>query len=571
MGKQDELIEEGAPVRPKLLRLPMFRAAPDVVPARMVNEVLYCERLAYLEWAQKEFADNHFTIEGRSVAHRRVDATAQAPRPPDEEAPWKARSVWLTSERLGLTAKIDIVEARDGLVAPVEYKRGKKPRVDEGAWLPERAQLCAQVLLLRDHGYRCEEAWVWYAQGREKVGITIDAELERQTLAAIARVRTVVTGTLPPPLETDPKCRGCSLSGLCLPDEVNLLREPASGAVRRLHPSRDDRSAVYVQDQGSRVGVSKDRLVVTLRNGDRHEARIPNTSQLCVLGNVQISTQAIRSLLRSGIPIAFFTTGGWYLGRTVANDSNNVELKIAQYGMLDDEDQRRVLARTVVHNKILNQRTLLRRNHPGPIRTELFELKQLARKSLEAKSRASLLGLEGTAARVYFGAFRGMLKGHDLPGLDIAGRNRRPPRDPINALLSFAYAMLVKEWSIVLQLAGLDPLLGFFHEPRFGRPALALDLMEPFRPLVADSVVISAINNGEVHMKDFIHSPTGCAMRPRARKRMVAAFERRMAHTITHPVFGYSISYRRTTEVQARLFARHLLGDIPAYPELRTR
>jgi CRISP-associated protein Cas1 len=592
-GLAADRAEERGP-RPKTL--PLFGTPPEVVPARMVNEVLYCERLAYLEWAQGEFADNHFTVEGRAIVHQRVDERAQAPAAPEEERPWKARSVWLTSERLGLTAKIDIVEAdEEGHVAPVEYKRGKRPPVPEGAWLPERAQLCSQVLLLRDHGYSCNEAWIWYAGGREKVAILIDGQLEQATLDAIARLREVVRApVMPPPLDNDPKCRGCSLAGICLPDEVHLLREQqnhaeddadgdaetettssattAARSVRRLYPAADDRSALYVQEQGARVGIRAQRLEVVSPDGTKSEARLPNTSQVCLFGNVQLSTQAIRALLGEGVPIAFFSTGGWFMGRTIANDTNNVELRVAQYRASLDETWRLRLSQILIRNKIHNQRTLLRRNHTAPSPTTLFELKQLARKVDDSPSRPSLLGLEGTAARVYFGAFTGMLKGDAaLATFDLDGRNRRPPRDPINALLSFAYSLLVKEWTITLQLVGLDPLLGFLHETRFGRPALALDLMEPFRPIIADSVVIAAINNGEVTGSDFVTSTAGCALKQPARKRLLAAHERRMSQQITHPTFDYRVSYRRLLEVQARLLGRHLLGELDTYPELRTR
>jgi CRISPR-associated protein Cas1 len=166
-----------------------------------------------------------------------------------------------------------------------------------------------------------------------------------------------------------------------------------------------------------------------------------------------------------------------------------------------------------------------------------------------------------------------MLKGAEaIAGtFDFNGRNRRPPKDPINALLSLAYSLLAKDWTITLQLVGLEPLLGFFHEPRFGRPALALDLMEPFRPIVADSVVIGAVNNGELTESDFIVGHTGCMLKKHARQRFIAAYERRLADEITHPVFDYRISYRRTLEVQARLLSRHLLGELDTYPEFRTR
>ena len=491
---------------PDTKQLPLFGSPPDVVPARMVNEILYCERLAYLEWAQREFADNYFTVDGRASAHRRVDATSDTPvAPENSHRPWRARSVWLTSKQLRLTARIDVVEAgADGSVAPVEYKRGCKPNVDGGAWLPERAQLCAQVLLLRDHGYICNQAWIWYAGGREKVAILIDDELVRQTMMAISRVREVVAVTaIPAPLVNDPKCRGCSLAGLCLPDEVNLLNEAQESNVhqstvhqntvhprersarpRRLQPASDDRSPLYVQESGTTVGVRKHRLHVRSRDGTAIQVRLPNTSQVCVFGNVQITTQAMRALLVAAIPVAYFSTGGWFLGRTIAHDSNNIELRIAQYRAHLDEPWRLRLASALVQNKILNQRTLLRRNHKSPSPTTLFELKQLARKAADANSRPELLGLEGTAARTYFASFSGMLKGAAAFAgtFDLAGRNRRPPRDPINALLSLGYSLLAKDWTITLQLVGLEPLLGFFHQPRFGRPALALDLMEPFRP-----------------------------------------------------------------------------------------
>ena len=150
-------------------------------------------------------------------------------------------------------------------------------------------------------------------------------------------------------------------------------------------------------------------------------------------------------------------------------------------------------------------------------------------------------------------------------------RNRRPPRDPVNAMLSFAYALLTSEWTSTLSSVGFDPYMGFYHQPRYGRPSLALDLMEEFRPIIADSVVLSAINNGVVKLEDFVHSGTAVALKPAGRKRFIQAFERRMDELVTHSVFGYRISYRRVLDVQARLFARYLCGEIDTFPEFRVR
>ncbi len=154
---------------------------------------------------------------------------------------------------------------------------------------------------------------------------------------------------------------------------------------------------------------------------------------------------------------------------------------------------------------------------------------------------------------------------------DFMGRNRRPPKDPVNAMLSFAYAMLTREWTIALSAVGLDPYRGFYHQPRFARPALALDMMEPFRPLVADSTVLTAINNGEVRPTDFVRAAGSCNMSDSGRKRFIAVFERRLEQEVTHPIFRYRISYRRLFEVQARLLARHLAGEVPEYPNFVTR
>ena len=164
-----------------------------------------------------------------------------------------------------------------------------------------------------------------------------------------------------------------------------------------------------------------------------------------------------------------------------------------------------------------------------------------------------------------------MMNDHAGLDFDFNGRNRRPPRDPVNALLSFTYALMVRTWTNTITGVGLDPYRGFYHQPRYGRPALALDLMEAFRPLVCDSTVIQVINNGEVKGKDFVTMGNSVALKPQARKNVIAAFERRLSQEIMHPVFGYKASYRRVLEIQARLLGRHLLGELNDYPDFMTR
>jgi CRISPR-associated protein Cas1 len=216
---------------------------------------------------------------------------------------------------------------------------------------------------------------------------------------------------------------------------------------------------------------------------------------------------------------------------------------------------------------------LLRRNGRELKDNVIHRLAENRRKAERAESLNELLGMEGLAARDYFANFTRMLKTSDAARttFDFESRNRRPPRDPINALLSFLYSMLSKDLTVTLVRIGFDPYLGFFHQPRYGRPALALDLIEEFRPLIADSVVIGMINNGEIRPADFISRAGSVALRSDGRKRVLEAYERRLDTEVTHPRFGYSISYRRVFEVQARLLARFLMGEIPGYEPFCTR
>jgi CRISPR-associated protein Cas1 len=555
--------------------------AGQLMPVRMLNEFTYCPRLFYLEWVQGEFVDNEFTVEGRFV-HRRVDARAGAMPAPEEEAPFKVRSVALSSARLGLSAKIDLVEGEGGAVCPVDYKRGKPPPNDLGAHEPERVQLCAYGLLLGDNGHHCERGVLYFAQARTRVDVEFDEQLCARTMELLAQARqTAASGTLPPPLAASAKCQGCSLHGVCLPDEVNHLTQdsgdrsaPAAEPVRRLVPARDDAQPLYVQEQGARIGLDGDVLEVRSRDrGVIGKARLFELSQLVVLGNVQVSTQAIRELCGRGIPVCWMSFGGWLSGFTDGLGHNNVEIRRAQFRAAEDAAAALRLAQRFVRNKIANCRTLVRRNHPGAPEATLREMSALADRTDSAPGLPELLGVEGNAARLYFEAFPALIRatGETELGFDFTTRSRRPPKDPVNALLSFGYSLLAKDLAVTARAVGLDPFLGFFHRPRHGRPALALDLMEEFRPIIADSVVLTAINTGVVTGTDFVRSSLGVAMKPEGRKRFMQAYERRLEEEVTHPVFGYRISYRRVLEVQCRLLARHLLGEIASYPEFRTR
>ncbi len=554
----------------------------EPLPVRMLNEYVYCPRLFYLEFVQGEFADNEFTVEGRN-AHRRIDAKAGPLPEADEPLPFQARSVALSSSELGISARIDVVEGDGESVIPIDYKRGKTPDNPERSYEPERVQLCAYGLLLREQGYTCDAGVLYYVGSKERVDVPFEAALVERTLSAVREARAFAEGApIPPPLRANHKCAGCSLHGICLPDEVNHLLVASAGEegeaekVRQLLPARDDASPLVVQEQGARIGLDGD--VLEIRHKDRGllaQARLFETSQVVVFGNVQVSAQALRELCDRGIPVVWLSFGGWFYGMTDGLGHKNVELRLAQYRAAGDAARALALSRRFVRTKVANCRTLLRRNHAEAPENALREMAAIVGAAGSASTAGELLGLEGNGARLYFDAFSGMLRppGNGASGLgfEFKSRNRRPPKDPVNALLSFAYALLVKDLWITARAVGFDPLLGFYHRPRYGRPALALDLMEEFRPLIADSVVLSSINTGVVTESDFVKSSVGVALKPEGRKRFLKAYERRMDEEITHPVFGYRISYRRVLEVQCRLLARHLMGELPEYPEFRTR
>jgi CRISPR-associated protein Cas1 len=577
---------------------------PDYLPARMLNEFVYCPRLFFYEWVEAIFAHSADTVEG-ALRHEKLETKSDPVPPPEQEASIHSRSVTLSSQTHLLIAKMDLIEGAGGAVAPVDYKKGSPRESDDGpqAWPADRVQLCAQALILRDNGYRCDEAVAYYHATRQRVRVTVDDALAAETLAAVQGARVLATrGEIPPPLVDSPKCPRCSLVGICLPDEtalceslpevlptpqLSLFDDGGGGALsasrsnseplRRLVPARDDLRPLYVTGHGLIIGKSSEVLQIKERDKRVQEVRIGEISQVNVFGNVQLTAAAVQGLCWAEKPIAHFSYGGWFYGLTQGLGLKNVFLRKQQFARADEPLFCLSVAREFVAAKIRNQRTLLRRNHLEPPPIVLAQLKRYAAVALLAEGLEELLGIEGNAARIYFGNFTGMLKVEEdadakAPfNFEFTHRNRRPPMDPINALLSFAYSLLAKDLTIICHSVGFDPFIGFFHQPRFGRPALALDLMEGFRPLIADSVVIGAVNTGMVSPGDFICVGPAVALTPSGRKGFLRAYEQRMDTLVTHPLFGYRVNYRRVLEIQTRLLARLLSGEVQRYVGFETR
>jgi CRISPR-associated protein Cas1 len=711
-----EISSKDAVAAPAEQRTPDDKLAEDdkaqLIPARMLNEFVYCQRLFYYEFVEGVFVESADTLRGSAI-HTRVDsgsgempgqdqskvqsakskvgkkgANKNSPAgtpalPGNAEAATQSeetihsRSVQMGSDRLGVTAKMDLVELRpideskvqslmskvsgesqtnsSGAddtpatqtdqtefteqlfraweVCPVDYKAGA-PKEGQDAnelWDTDKMQLGLQALILRDNGYTCEEGIIYYRATKQRVRLKITSELESWIMQNLAEARRVMVGPMPAPLVHSPKCARCSLAPVCLPDETRLLSVAAEvtrltiprsaetelgkkdqslltsaatrgvEAPRRLIASRDDTRPLYLNTPGLRVGCRDEVLQVKEKDSLLEEVRIRDVCHVALFGNIQISTQAIQALCEQEVPVTYFSMGGWFYGITRGHELRNVFLRMEQFRLARDETTCLALARQMVHGKIRNHRTMVMRNHVEPPEPAILKLKRASEDALNARSREELLGIEGAAASLYFQQFNGMIKAaDDLPRLatdpgsepdsdgetaargdggngkpvftfKFENRKRRPPTDPVNAMLSLAYSLLTKDCTLAAVAVGFDPYIGFYHQPRFGRPALGLDLLEEFRPLIAESTVLNCINNRVITEKDFVRAGQAVNLTAPGRKRFFQTYEQRMSSLITHPLFDYKVSYRRALELQARLLAKSLTGEIPEYVPLLTR
>jgi CRISPR-associated protein Cas1 len=570
----------------------------DLIPVRALNQVTYCRRLYYLEYVEAVMPTNEH-VEGGLFEHRRVNREALAGRTRKEAEVLHTRSVSLSSEGLGITAKLDLVEEREGVAYPVEYKRGRAPRDDYDRptfWDNDAVQLCAQGLLLEEElGTPVTRGVLYYIGTRERVEVALDEPLREKTLRAIATIRDLSARPAPPeplPTELRHRCPGCSLVTVCQPEEtlyqIGRSRLPvdgsAPGGITRVLPQSDDGAVVYLQEPGSYVGKRSEHL--TVRKDGEELSRIPlaMVRQVVVFGNVQVSTQALECLATNEVPVVYMTGYGRFIAALQPAPTKNVSLRLEQYRRFSDPEEALGLAKAAVRAKLTNQRALLMRclrskaadgeGEParGSEEPAARGLAELLWRLDKVASAESLLGLEGQGASLYFGEFGRFLKsGPPGRGFDFRTRNRRPPRDPVNALLSFAYALLVKDCFSALCAVGFDPYHGFYHAGRHGRPSLALDLCEEFRAVIADSVVLVLINNRVVDLGDFVTWREACQLTEAGRKKFFVGYEQRKSTVVTHPVFGYKMSYSRMLEVQARLLAAYVRGDVPAYTGFTVR
>jgi CRISP-associated protein Cas1 len=317
---------------------------------------------------------------------------------------------------------------------------------------------------------------------------------------------------------------------------------------------------LYITEQNSCLRKTGDRLLVTKEDQTLLDVQCHKIDGVLIFGNVQVTTQALHELMEHNIELAILTRTGRLVGQLTSPAAKNIELRLIQFRRYDDPVFRLAYAKVLVNTKIANSRNVVlahARNHPqGQLSAVAAELALLQNSTAEADSIESLLGIEGTAARIYFGAFAAMIR-TDLP---FEGRRKRPPTDPVNALLSLGYTMLFNETAALLDGLGFDPYLGFFHAVDYGRASLAADLMEPFRAPVTDRFTLTLLNLGVFTVEDFKENPRGKAiyLRDEALKRYFAEYE-----TFMNREFYYGPENRQITlRACLRLQAEHLAGAL---------
>lgn len=334
-------------------------------------------------------------------------------------------------------------------------------------------------------------------------------------------------------------------------------------------------NTLFVTTQGSYL--AKEGETVCIKQDGKKVARFPvhTLGGIVCFGQVSCSPFLMGFCADSDVNISFLTERGRYLARVQGPVSGNVLLRREQYRRADDPDASARIARAAVIGKIANGRSvLLRAARDHGEKTDAAALtaaageldRLLVRLRRESPSLETLRGIEGRAGRVYFSVFDPLIVAQ-RPDFGFSGRSRRPPLDPVNAMLSFVYTILCHDISSALETVGLDPATGFLHRDRPGRPALALDLMEEFRPFLADRLVLSLINRAQVSPAGFSASESGAVrMSDETRKTLLTAWQTRKQEEITHPFLGEKIPLGLFFHVQALLLARYLRGDLDGYP-----
>lgn len=524
----------------------------DPLPISLIAHTVFCPRRAWLE-ANGEAVDSpaiHIGID----AHEHVDDPGRSRRE-------TRRAVEVESALHGFRGRCDTVATNaDGTLEIIELKTApirRRPEVPEQT----RVQVALQAIALAEQGNAVSAAFVYFPAHRAHVAVGVAKQDLAEALAWVDATRNVVrSAAAPHPLIDDPRCAHCSHVGVCLPDENRATPRP-----RAISVSDPDKQILYLTTPGSRANLRAGAVIVSTHSGTLAKIPLERIQALMIHGNVDVTSAVIRECLARRAPIIWSTWSGRLVGWAGPWQPPNGSSRTSQHcasaaGRID-------IARQVVSAKIANQATQLRR---AGVDGHVESLRNLSRTALRQHCLDDLLGTEGQAAALYFGDFASMLtqSAQELGGL---GKRGRQADDPINALLNYAYSLLLADAIKAILACGLDPCPGFLHSNARNKPALALDLMEEFRAPVADSVVLKLVNTAQIRKAHFHDRLGAVQLRPDARRTLINAYELRMATSFKHPIFKYQVTWRRAVEVQARLILSVLDGTRPEYRGIRTR
>ena len=495
----------------------------------------------------------------------------------------------LESDKWGLTGKVDCIRRRDGMLIPYEHKRGRSARSADNkpeAWASDRLQVIAYAALLAEHSGRdITEGRIRYHADNVMVRVPIDDAAYDDLKTAIKRARILQSSIERPPVtENERLCVKCSLEPVCLPEEARLasmLSElpPEAHEIKQLSlfPADDDRRTLHVLSQGARIGRKGDRLEVSVLGEapQLHPSR--EIGQIVLHGFAQISTQALRMCGQQEIGVHWITTGGRYSDAWVSG-TGSVQRRIRQYRAFTDAHLCLQLAIRLAEARARGQLSFLLRTSRETARStaemqnSIKAIRKLLPPMLRATSIDSLRGYEGSIGAYYFRALPDLIVPEAGEDMKPDGRNRRPPRDRCNALLSFGYALLLKDVMNAIMVVGLDPSLGFFHRPRSQAPPLALDLMELFRVPLVDLPVIASINRKQWDIEnDFDVAGQQVWLSDEGRKKLISVYERRKNDYWRHPVLRRSLSYSRIMELEVRLLEKEWMNEAGLFARMRLR
>ncbi|URR34993.1 type I-MYXAN CRISPR-associated endonuclease Cas1 [Thermosynechococcus sp. HN-54] len=545
-------------------------AETETLRVSSLRAFAYCRRLFYLEEVEELYTQNESVFAGR-----RLHAELQKL----EREDWQEFN--LESVALGLRGRVDALRTLEGHLIPYEHKIGRSYRDRQQqpqAWYSDKVQILAYACLLETVlGVTIPEGRIHYHRDNVTVRVPVDdagRQLVRDTIEQARQLRASLER--PPICSNEKLCLNCSLAPVCLPEEGRLAHDPQHSPLR-LFPRDDEREIIHVTVGEAVIKRAGEQLRIAIQDEPEQKLPIQQVGQVVIHKFAQITTPAIHLCAHREVGIHFISSGGRYIG-SIDNRKGSIQRRIRQYQALTNPDQCLRLAQLLVNCRGQSQRRLLLRGQRNrqddlpALQDITTQMERLLSTISYASSLEALRGIEGNLAALYFSGLPYLLGDQVPKELRFNGRNRRPPKDPFNALLSFGYGMLLKDVMNAILTVGLEPAFGFYHQPRTQAPPLALDLMEIFRVPLVDMVVIGSINRMQWNLDEcFEVRRDHVWLSDYGRRKFIELYEARKGETWKHPVTNYSLTYRRLLELEVRLLEKEWCGEAGLFGKLILR